>query len=130
MPRSFGFWLNPKTGESHSVTTHQDWILDNAALLGVQDTVHGLDPHRDEDRIRIVGCQAGLVRIRDYGPRLSCQFWAIDQSEITTILKAVHTFLVNELAVGPLKSVWVHNLAHAAQATLGAGFLGRCERGS
>ncbi len=118
MPRSFGFWFDPNTGQSHSVTTHQDWLLDNSAALGLQDALAGLDRLQHEDQIRLIGVRFGLVRIRDYGPRMSVQFWA-EAEKVGGILSAVRAFLP-EIGAGPLKSVWINNLFNGAQLTMTA----------
>lgn len=130
LPLSFGYWLDPQTGESYMVRTHQDWILAHAAEIGVAEQVAGLDPQRDEDAIRIIGCKAGLVRIRDYGSRMSVQFWVPEPERLPGVLRCVRDFLPS-IGVGPMKSVWVHNLATGDQATLTAAeFISNIETGN
>lgn len=119
MPPSYGYWIAPKTGQSYPVTRHQDWILENAAVWGLQAAVLGLNAERDEDLIRLLGCQAGLVRVRDYGPRMSVQFWEAVPEKVGPILRAISKFLP-EIGTGPLKSIWIHNLATGDQTTLTA----------
>ena len=100
MPRSYGYWLNPQSGEAFSVTRHQDWILEHASDWGLQQAVQGLDADRDEDQIRLLGCQAGLVRVRDYGLRMSVQFWAEDPAKVRQVQQAVFAFLP-KIQAGP-----------------------------
>jgi hypothetical protein len=117
MPPSFGYWIDPRTGQFYVVRTHQDWILEHASIIGVASQVIGLDSQRDEDEIRIIGCKAGLVRIRDYGPKMSVQFWVAEPERVNGVLRAVRDFMP-KIGVGPLKSVWVHNLTTGNQVTL------------
>jgi len=116
MPRSFGFWLDPTTGQVHEVRTHQDWLLENASLVGLEDAVVGFDPQQDQDAIRLIGVRAGLVRIRDYGARMSVQFWS-EPDRVAAVLCAVRRFLP-KAGVGPLKKIWVNNLANNDQVTV------------
>lgn len=117
LPVSYGYWLDPATGESYSVITHQGWLLDHAAKIGLADELFGLDPRKDEDAIRVIGCKAGLVRIRDYGVRMSVQFWVDEPGQLPTVLRAIRDFLPT-IGAGPLKSIWLNNLATGDQVTV------------
>ena len=73
MPSGIGFWLDPRSGALHRVTTHNDWMIDtnNQKKIGLGPTEVGvldnLDPVKEIDEIRMVGVMWGLIRIRDYG---------------------------------------------------------------
>ena len=62
--------------------------------------------------------EAGLLRIRDYGPRMSLQFWA-EAEKVGPILFAIRAFLP-EIGAGPLISVWINNLFNGDQVTITA----------
>ena len=82
MPSGPGFWLDRRSGVLHEVATHNDWLLDpnnqKKVVLGPTEVgvLNSLDPVKEIDEIRVIGCQAGLIRIRDYGNRVSVQFHA------------------------------------------------------
>jgi hypothetical protein len=94
MPTGPGFWLDPRTGALHRVTTHNDWLLvpENQKKAGLGPTkvgvLNSLDPVREIDEIRMVGVRAGLIRIRDYLNRVSIQFCATGP-EVGEVLQAV-----------------------------------------
>ena len=94
MPSGPGFWLDPRSGVLHRVTTHNDWLLDerNQAVVNLTPTqvcvLLSLDPAIELDEIRMIGVMAGLIRFRDYGNRLSVQFHA-SPSEVNAVLRAV-----------------------------------------
>jgi len=82
MPTGPGFWLDPRNGALHRVTTHNDWLLDpeNQKKVGLTtkqiEVLATLDPAKEIDEIRMIGVMSGLIRIRDYGNRVSVQFYA------------------------------------------------------
>ena len=82
MPTGPGFWLDPRNGALHRVTTHNDWLIDpqNQKKVGLTPTqievLATLDPVKEIDEIRMVGVMARLIRIRDYANRVSVQFYA------------------------------------------------------
>jgi hypothetical protein len=127
---SQGYWLNPDTEEVHLVGRHQDWILEHAAELELNEKVRGLDADRDEDLIRILGCQAGLVRLRNYRDRVSVQFWTNDPDRERKILQLVYA-QVQKLGVGPYKPIWINNLADQCSVNLyGREFAARIDSGA
>ncbi len=93
MPTGPGYWLDPRSGALHLVTTHNDWLLvpENQKKAGLGPTevavLDNLDPVQEIDEIRMVGVMAGLIRIRDYLNRVSVQFWATDP-EVAEALQA------------------------------------------
>lgn len=96
MPSGPGYWLDPRSGTLHEVTTHNDWLLvpENQAKVGLSAreicVLNGLDPLHAIDEIRMVGVIAGLIRIRDYLNRISVQFFA-SENDTTDVLEAVAT---------------------------------------
>ena len=94
MPTGPRFWLDPRSGALHKVTTYNDWMIDtnNQKKIGHRPTevevLDSLDPVKELDEIRMVGVMAGLVRFRDYCNRLAIQFHA-SPSEVNVVLRAV-----------------------------------------
>ena len=94
MPTGPGFWLDPSNGVLHRVVTHNDWLLDpkNQAKVGLTPkqvrVLESLDAVREIDEIRMVGVMSGLIRIRDYGNRVSVQFHA-SPPEVGQLLQSV-----------------------------------------
>ena len=94
MPIGPGYWLDPRSGALHHVTTHNDWLLvpENQKKAGLGPTevgvLNSLDPVQEIDEIRMVGVMAGLIRIRDYLNRVSVQFWE-SGLEVGNVLQAV-----------------------------------------
>jgi len=94
MPSGPGFWLDPSNSVLHKVTTHNDWMIvtNNQKQIGLGPTevsvLDNLDPVKEIDEIRMVGVMSGLIRIRDYGNRVSVQFHA-SPSEVNAVLRAV-----------------------------------------
>lgn len=52
------------------------------------EVLDSLDPVKELDEIRMVGVMSGLIRIRDYGNRVSVQFYATP-AEIGQLLQSV-----------------------------------------
>lgn len=89
-----GFWLDPRDDSLYRVTTHNDWMLESANQAEVHLTpvqiqvLESLDSTTEIDEIRMVAVMAGLVRIRDYGNRISVQFYA-EESEAGVFLWSI-----------------------------------------
>ncbi len=77
---------------------HETWVLDpkNAKIAGIPDNVYKhlltLNPVTDVDEIRMAAIRLGLVRIRDYGNRVSVQF-DYDRNHTRAVLWAVFQFV-------------------------------------
>ena len=82
MKSGSGFWLDARNSVLHQVVTHNDWMIDtnNQKTIGLGPTEVGvldnLDPAKEIDEIRMIGVMSGLIRIRDYGNRVSVQFYS------------------------------------------------------
>lgn len=91
-----GYWLNPDSGKHLQVSTHDEWIRNpqNAKAIGLPDWVYQdimkFPPETANlvDEVRKKAMMGGLVRIRNYGNRISVQFMA-QRYRNTTILWAV-----------------------------------------
>lgn len=77
-----GWWLDPDNLKLYLVTRHELWLADPANLKAVRlrqefiDKILALDPEKDSQEMKILACQGGLIRIRDYTRRLSIEFYA------------------------------------------------------
>ena len=94
MPQGKGYWLEPQTGTLYEVETHDRWLLapKNQVTVGLTPTqvrvLQSLDPVREIDEIRLCGCLAGLVRLRDNFRHVTVQFYC-EPERIVEVLRAV-----------------------------------------
>lgn len=115
-----GFWLNPATGEIWRVSRHEYWLMDSAnqrAAKFSQDVIDALgklDVASDADPIRLIGVKCGLVRVRDYGNRLSIQFFTPPE-EVAVVLASVAAALP-KLFSGAEHFLTLHNLHNDSRA--------------
>jgi len=109
-----GFWLQPETGEVWRVSRHEYWPMDAANQRAAKfspDVVQALsllNVATDSDPIRIIGVQAGLVRVRDYDNRLSIQFHAPPE-RVPGVLRSIAVALP-KLFTGVEHFLTLHNL--------------------
>jgi len=93
--QGIGVWLNPNTMAHVKVVKHELSI----ASLSVQDTLSVPDYIRQEiakynpsvspDAVRILGLDAGLVRLRDNGSEVVAQF-AVDRGRVRNVLWSIY----------------------------------------
>ena len=95
-----GFWLNPSNGRYVEVTRHELTISDAEKMqtLGVAECVLeralGISPfsRQGEDELRMLGVDAGLVRIRDQNTYLAVQFRAPEAAEPAILAQVADVF--------------------------------------
>lgn len=81
MAQGLGHWLNPRTGKWIQVYRHELDIQNERKLkeLGVPENyamqIQSMNPHTQQDEVRILAMQAGLVRLRDNQKTYSIQFY-------------------------------------------------------
>ena len=128
MPTGKGFWLDPKTGQLHRVTTHNDWLLDarnqeKAGLSPAQVQVLNLLAPSAEDEIRMVGVMAGLIRLRDYCRHVSVQFYC--QADQANEMLSAAVAVLPQVTSDPHCEVVAQNLLDDSVARLSVAELRR-----
>ncbi len=114
-------------------TTHDAWIRErtNADRIGLPECRYCQImqyPETAIDEIRLVGLQAGLVRIREHRWYLSVQF-AVQSDQVTRILESVCRALV-AVGVHPDTRLVIDNLLTNDSVAVSLGRLGaELERG-
>ena len=92
--RGPGYWLDWRTSQFDQVFRHDLWLCtpENAERFNVPAEIIAkltkLHPFKDEDAIRILGLQAGLVRMRDQGNYFAVEFSA-EPADVPAVLRAV-----------------------------------------
>lgn len=124
MPSGPGYWLNPETGQSFRVTTHDEWLKDpNRGYRLPDEAEQELLNLTDIDEIRIVGVKAGLIRLRKQKNYFSVQFFT-DEGHVRFFLKAVLAF-GKEIGLHRLEQLRIHNLRYDDQTEIAFEELGK-----
>lgn len=100
-----GYWLNPQNGVCKKITRHELAMRDPQLLreLGVSDAVIDLarevSPYspEGEDELRMMGIDAGLVRIRDQDAYLCAQFRTSPERETELLAMVAVVFETESL---------------------------------
>ena len=123
-----GYWLDPDNGKAWPVSRHEEWLSHPENLKAVNlnqrwiDALAKLDVNKPEDTetMRMVGCQAGLIRVRDYNNRLSIQFYA-PRSRVKDYLWAVMQALPKLMGRAHEHYLSINNLYDNASADIWSG---------
>lgn len=120
-----GFWLDPDDNTMYSVSAfrnrHEWWLLDGDNQKRVHLPTHFIDALAKlrkqaegpgpipADKIRLIGTDAGLVRIRDFLNSISIQFSA-DRSRVRNILWSISIGVEKALKPGKFSELVIQNL--------------------
>lgn len=124
MPMGIGIWYNPRTDKVFNFgayDTHDVWLrsADNRVALGLRpatiEYIESLPTNAQSvDEIRLAAIRDGIVRIRDFGNRISVQFQA--RRGLRDLLFKIKEVLNRFFQ--PSSMVTIHNLATGEQTEL------------
>lgn len=118
-----GFWLDPDTNKAYPVTRHELWLADPENLRKCRiapqwvDALSKLNPETDAEKMKLIGVQSGMIRVRDYNNRLSVQFYA-PRSRVKDVLWSVCIALPDLIKRGSEHYLTIHNLFDNSTADL------------
>lgn len=115
-----GYWIQGSTGKIAKVDRHERWLMNkkNLQFFGLENLASVLsefNPETDQDEIRVVGMQAGLIRTRDNQGTISIQFYA-PRGKVSDYLYNTAQALMSVNDYGLY--VWLNNLMYDETQTV------------